>query len=177
VAHHDSKNFFLRLLASAALASVLAGCGSMPKTPELLIQNAKDGGVFSKKDSYEVKRPISQVTAVLKDRSSACLRKQLSTSYWQGGLKHTHTEVLTPKVAVGRDKTRLTVQMKDISPNVIVVGDPPPDGFYQMVVDAYPADKGTTRIETYFQSGHDGMFTAVKPWVTGASDGCPDLTQ
>ncbi len=175
--NRSSVKSWLVLLASGALASMLGGCGSMPKTADLLIQNAKGGSMFSKKDSYEVKRPISQVTAVLKDRSSACLNKQLTTSYWQNGLKHVHINVLTPKVDVAKDKTRLTVQVKDTSPNVIVVGSPPPDGFYQMVVDAYPVDKHTTRVETYYQSTYDGMFNAIKPWVTGASEGCPDLTQ
>lgn len=175
--NHNSGKSLLGLLALAALASMLGGCGTMPATADLLIENAKGGSMFSKKDSYEVKRPVSQVTAVLKDRSSACLSKRLTFSHWEGNLRRTHINVLTPKVTVGRDKTRLTVQVKDESPNVIVVGNPPPDGFYQLVVDAYPVDKNTTRVETYYQSTYDGMFTAIKPWVTGSSEGCPDLTQ
>ena len=175
--HRTSRKSLFGLLASTVLAFVLAGCGTPPSTPDMLIQNVQAGGMFAKKDSFEVKRPISQVTATLKDRSSACLHKRLESSYWQNGLRHVHVEVLTPKIAVNKDRTRLTVQVKDESPNTIVVGDPPPDGFYQMVVDAYPVGKGSTRVETHFQSGYDGMFTAIKPWATGTSDGCPDLTR
>lgn len=175
--HRSTRKSLFGLLASAALAFVLAGCGTPSNTPDLLIQNVQAGGMFAKKDSFEVKRPISQVTAALKDRSSACLHKRLESSYWQNGLRHVHVEVLTPKMAVSKERTRLTVQVKDESPNTVVVADPPPDGFYQVVVDAYPVGKGTTRVETYSMSAYDGMFTAIKPWVTGASDGCPDLTQ
>ena len=92
-----------------------------------------------------------------------------------GGMKRVQILVYTPKVTVGKNRTRLTLQMKD--ENSIAVGGPPPEGWYQMVVDAYPVGSNSTRIESYVQSAQKAPFTSVKFWATGANMGCPDLTQ
>lgn len=160
---------------------LLTGCGSMPSTPDLLVQNAKGGKVFSKKDSFVVQQPVSKVTAVLKEKSAECLRRRVDMSYWeqQGNfrVKREHSVTFTPQMKLGKERARLTVQVKDVSQGTTNLGDIPPNGWYVMVVDVRPVDQRTTRVESYFQyTGYESMHAAVKPWVTGKNSGCPDLT-
>ena len=167
------KNYFV----ISFLAGVLAGCGSMPKTPDLLVQNANDSKMYSEKDVFEVKRPISQVTTVLKEKSAECLQRKIESRWREGGLNRRQVTALTPKVEVSKDHTQLTLQTKTVEGSTDL-GDIPADGWYIMVVNAYPKDKSTTRVESYFQyTAYKTAFTAIKPWVTGSNLGCPDLTQ
>lgn len=169
------------LIVVACFVLLLAGCGSMPKTPELLVQNAKGGKMFSEQDTFEVKKPIAEVAEVLKNKAHECLKQKVSTTSNAGGpgvqLMRTDVRAFTPKVVVGKQRTRLTLQTKVVEGST-ELGDIPPDGWYMMVVDAYPVGNSTTRVETYFQqTGFHGAFTAVKLWTTGKNMGCPDLTQ
>ncbi|MDP2762393.1 MAG: hypothetical protein Q8O64_18665 [Sideroxyarcus sp.] len=165
----------------ALFALLLAGCGSMPKTPELLIQNVKGGSMFSEQDVFEVKRPVTEVSEVLKNKAHECLKQKVSSTSNTGGpgiqLMRTDVRAFTPKVVVGKQRARLTLQTKVIEGST-ELGDIPPDGWYMMVVDAYSVDSRTTRVETYFQQpGYRGAFTAIKLWATGKNMGCPDLTK
>lgn len=165
----------------AFLIVLLAGCGSMPKTPEILVQNAKDGKMMSEKDVFEVKRPIAEVTEVFKKKAHECFRQEVSSALHDAspGIKLNRREVraFTPKVVVSKQRTRLTLQSK-VTEGSTELGDIPPDGWYMMVVDAYPANKNTTRVESYYQStAYHGAYTAVKLWANGTNMGCPDLTQ
>ncbi len=174
---------YKHLFVFSLFTVVLTGCvGSMPKSADLLVQNAQGGKMFSKKDSFEVQQPVSKVAAVLKEKSAECLQRQINSSHWeQQGSFQVHRERsidLTPIMQVTKERARLTVQLKDVSKGNINLGGMPPEGWYVMVVDAYPLDKHKTRVDSYFQyTGYDGMYAAVKPWVTGANAGCPDLTQ
>jgi hypothetical protein len=176
---HPNKLALLTLILAIAL---LSGCGSMPKTPELMIQNAKDGKMMSEKDVFEVKRPLSQVSAVFKKKANECLRQDVSNNMVVGSasgprLNQRQVHALTPKVIVGKQHTRLTLQVKTTE-GATELGDIPPDGWYMMVVDAYPVDKNSTRVESYYQyTSYHGAFTAVKLWANGTNMDCPDLTQ
>ena len=159
-------------------ALFLAGCGSMPKTPDLLVENAKGGKMFSEKDTFEVKQSLASVTAVLKGKLSECFKKQIEVNYWQYGTYHHDVYMFTPKLSASKEKARLTLQKMNDSVGTANLGGMPPEGWYMMVVDAYPVDKGTTRVETYFQdTDNKNVFTAVKAWMTGTNTGCPDLTK
>lgn len=163
-------------------AVFLAACGSMPKTPDLLVENAKGGGMFSEKETFEVSRPIAQVSDVLRKKAHECLQQQI-TSVTQGDssggirLQQRQVQALTPKVTTDKQRTRLTLQVKTTQ-GPTELGDIPPDGWYMLVVDAYPLGASRTRVESYYQhSSYHGAYTAIKLWVTGANMGCPDLTQ
>jgi hypothetical protein len=165
----------------AVFTALLTGCGSMPGTPELLIQNAKDGATFSDKDSIVVKRSFADVSDVLKKKSNECFQQKVAYTVpdISPGIKLNRREVraFTPKVAVTKQRTRVTVQSK-LTQGPAEMDDMPPDGWYMLVVDAYPVDKGTTRVESYFQQpNYQGVFTAIKQWANGTNMGCPDLTQ
>ncbi len=161
-------------------SALLSGCGTPTTTPEALIQYAKDDRMMSSKDTFEVKQPVTHVTAVLKERSAACLNRQVTSTWTEnqnGWVVHKQrVTVFTPRVVAGKERTRMTLQYKYIQANLIQPGDPPPEGYYLMVVDAYPVDKNTTRVEAYHGGAYKGAFTALKPWLTQANSGCPDLT-
>ncbi len=173
---------YKHLIVFSLFTGVLTGCGSMPKTADLLVENAQGGKMFSQKDSFVVHQPVSRVAAVLKEKSAECLQRKVTSSHWeQQGSSNVHrvqSVSFTPIMQITKERARLTVQLKDVSQGTTNLGGMPPDGWYAMVVDAYPVDKSTTRVESYFQdSGYDVMHAAVKPWVTGTNTGCPDLTQ
>lgn len=161
---------------------VLAGCGTIPRTGDLLVTSAKNGDVFSDKESFEVHKPLYQVARVLKRQSHKCLARDISfTAHGDsnGGvtLNRRETRELTPKMKIGRHHARLTVQVKSIG-GAKDLADPPPDGWYMVVVDATAEGAHKTRVDAYYrQTSFKGAFTAIKPWVTGTNMGCPDLTQ
>ncbi|MDH5388648.1 MAG: hypothetical protein OEY06_09380 [Gammaproteobacteria bacterium] len=160
---------------------ILTGCGSMPNTPELLVQNVKSGSMFSEKEVFEVERPLSKVSKTLKKKSTECFRQRVANTSNTGGtglqVQRTLVRSFTPKIVIGKKHTRLTLQSM-ITEGSTELGDMPKDGWYMMVVDAYKINKNKTRVETYFQQpSYLGAFSAIKHWATGSNMGCPDLTQ
>lgn len=163
------------------IAALLAGCGSMPKTPDILVQNAKDDSMFSEKDVFEVKRPLEEVTEVFKKKANECLKQTITSTSADGtpGIRTYRREVrvYTPRVIVSKQRTRLTLQSK-VTEGSTELGDIPPDGWYMMVADAYPVGKSTTRVESYIQwPDQRAAFTAIKHWASGTNMGCPDMTK
>ena len=170
-----------RSISVIILASFIAGCSNMPSTANDLVKgvNAKD--IFSKKDVYTVDKPLSRVAAILKYKSNECLKKRTdSTNLQATGIGttgyRTTSYVFTPHVLVSRKRVRLAVQYKDVSEGTLSVG--PANGWYFLVVDAYPENRHKTRVESYYRST---TFTTVQPavktWLTGSTAGCPDLSK
>lgn len=155
---------------------LLAGCGTLPHTPDILIQNAKDKSMHTQKETFEVKRPVSQIADVFRKKASECLNVTV-TQYWiENGRKRSLDRVFTPHVLVDKQRVRLTLQAKFVGTTEL--GSPPPDGWYIMVADAYPVAINTTRVESYFQwTSEHAAFKAVKHWATESNMGCPDLTK
>jgi hypothetical protein len=179
----EEQMSFRNFIGLSVFALFLAGCGTMPATPENVIDDVKAKEMYAKQDTYEVKVPISKVAAVLKEKSSECLQKSIrSTNLQSTGIGttgyRTTSIVLTPHVLVTKERVRMTIQHKNVSQGTGNLSSMPEDGWYIMVVDAYPVDKQTTRIESYFRyTNYDVMQSAVKSWLTGKNMGCPDLTQ
>lgn len=174
---------YKNIIVFPLLALFFAGCvGTFPKTPDLLVQSVKSEEMFSEKDTFEVNRPLAQVSEVLKKKAHECLGQDVSFTAENGTVgnirsQRTESRQLIPKMVVGKQHTRLTLQSKNTGGST-ELGDPPPDGWYIMVVDAYPVGASKTRVESYYRfTMFHGAFTAIKPWVTGTNMGCPDLTQ
>jgi hypothetical protein len=158
------------------LALLLTGCGSMPRTPDILVQNAKDGSMFSDKEIFVVNRPIEQIADIFKRKSTDCLNVQVTRTWRENGLLSKEERVYKPSLQITKQRTRLMLQTKVL--NNTDLGGPPPDGWYMMVADAYPVDKNTTRVESYVQwTGENIVFKAVKHWANGTNMGCPDMTK
>lgn len=164
------------------LAMSLSGCISAPRTADAIVQSAKKGKMFTAKQEFEVDRSLAEVTHILKMRSHQCLRTGISFAAagdTSGGIRMDKevSRQLTPKLFASAKHTRLTVQVK-ATDGTKELGGMPRDGWYMLVVDAYPANHHKTRVENYYQqTSFREVFNAIKPWLTGSKKDCPDLTK
>lgn len=168
------------LIAFIFFVVLLAGCADSPRTADLLIQNARDEVLLSTKDAFVVNLPIGRVSNMLNKMADECIHQKVTRNFRDASgevaVNITQTIELIPKVIVDKERTRLTVQYKVIE-GIPEMGNIPPNGLYFMLVDAYPVDKYTTRVESYYQqTSFHALFQAVIPWVTGRNMTCPNLT-
>lgn len=168
----------LRNVLLACTAMFIAGCGAMPTSPDLMVQNAKENKAYTDKDVFEVNRPLAQVESVFRKKADECLRAQVASRREMGnGIYRREIRVFIPKVVADKQRVRLTVQTTTIE-GTTEVGPIPDDGWYVLVADAYPVDAKTTRVESYVQwPGWRSAFKAVKHWSNGTNMGCPDMTK
>jgi hypothetical protein len=171
---HVTRTLFITL---GFFSLLLTGCGSMPRTPDILVQNAKSESMFSEKDVFVVKRPINQVADVFRKKSTECLNVTVTRSWWDNGVYRQELRTYKPSMTVDKQRVRLMLQTKVVSGST-ELGGPPPDGWYMLVADAYPEGKNSTRVELYVQwTGDKIAFKAVKHWANATSMGCPDMTK
>ncbi len=164
------------LAAIIFLAGILCGCTTAGLTADDLVSTVREKKSEDSVKKFEVDRPLSQVTATFKDRANECLDKRITTtSYTQNGGTARGTAVYTPKVVTGKSRTRLTLQAWGIPLAPTGVGKPEPEGYYILVVDAFPAGANKTRVEAYSGNGDSPAFKAIRYWAEGSNLGCPDL--
>jgi len=165
---------------------MLTGCmgmlGTLPETPELMVQRVENAESNSTKTEFEVGRPHNTVSEVLERKSQECLNRRVTIRTPVPGLipsSNTRVEAFTSKVTRSEEQTRLTLQQKADSVGTVNVGPTPPDGWYYLVLDAYPAGKEKTRIVAYHMtvSPYPSVVDAARQWADGTSTGCPDLSE
>ncbi|HKA40056.1 MAG TPA: hypothetical protein VKD25_09815 [Burkholderiales bacterium] len=163
------------LLAAACVAGCVAG-GKQPMSAEEF-RKVAPGAFLMKSESYEVNRSLKQVAAAFQKRAPECLSQTIRMT--ERSATHSLVVVTTykPTVVVGADRAELHLQRRH-DKGVVKVYDEPPDGHYILVVDAYPAGSGRTRIQLIGVSkGHDVVYRAINGWATGDNMGCPDMTK
>ena len=165
-------------VAGAAVSAVLcgcmlAGCASLPKTPEEYRSQAISGGDV---ENIEVNRPFREVAATFRDRASTCLQDLVTTTITGPVSRRMMTKwFYHPTVLVTDRKAELSVQMATTQRPLF--GDPPENGFYVIVAQAVPIDSRRTRVTVYGSSVfYDKLYAAVKGWATGAITACPDMS-
>ena len=167
-----------RVLTGLLAAACVAGCagGKQPMSAEEF-RKVAPGAFLMKSESYEVNRPLKQVAAAFQKRAPECLNQTIRMT--ERSATHSLNVVTTykPTVVVGNDRAELHLQRRH-DRGVIKAYEEPPDGHYILVVDAYPAGAGRTRIQLVGVSkGHDVIYRAINGWATGENMGCPDLTK
>jgi len=172
------KTFAIRA-ASAGLATMLSGCGTMPQTADEF-RKAVPGAMTAKEETFEVDRPFSDVAATLREKGPECLNKTVTTTSstpgQYGPVVSTYTVTYKPTVQVTGERAELHLQQH--TDNAVKVYQEPEGGYYLLVADAYPVSTNRTRIDLYAPSiGYTTLIKAVKGWGTGENVGCPDLTQ
>lgn len=176
----------LSVIAIATSAVMLTGCmgmlGTLPTTPDLMVKRAENAELNSTKTSYEVGRPYETVSEVLERKVNECLNRRVTHRTpvpGQTPSANTRVEAFTAKVTRSAERTRFTLQQKSDSVGTMDLGPVPEDGWYYLVLDAYPAGKQKTRIKAYHVtvSPYPGVVAAAKQWAAGTNMGCPDLTE
>lgn len=168
----------VRMFFVFSVAVLLFGCASQPKTADQLRDNVKNKATFSSREVFEVKKPYSQVSDTLRKKWLECLDSTATGSLRRGmGLVAVQTNVYKPNVAVTTQRTELTLQHK-VTSGSTQLGSPPPDGFFIIVADVYPANANTSRVDVQKHTlGYAGVMKAIRHWAEGTNMGCPDLAQ
>lgn len=169
----------MRVSTTSSMAAVvlLAGCAlQQPQTPEEFRQMVP-GATFGKTETFEVSRPFPQVADTFQKRAPACLNVSVRTTSQTATSYQVIDTDYKPTVRVTPQRAELHVQQHHRT-GVIKVSKEPEGGYYLMVVDAYPAAAGKTRVQIFGPSiGVAPLVTAVKGWASGDNLGCPDLTK
>src|SRR5258706_13342275 len=154
-------------------------CASQSKPADQLRDNVKRNVTFSIRKLFGVKNPYRRVSDTLRKKWLECLDSTATGSIHRGGnTLGTLTNIYKPKVAVTDRRTELTLQHKQTGAGVTQLGGPPPEGFFIIVTDVYPADKNTSRVDVQkHMPGYAGVMKAIRNWAEGTSMACPDPAQ
>jgi hypothetical protein len=166
-----------RLAVLAAAAALAAGCATqMPQTAEEFRKMAP-GAFMVKAETYEVSRPLREVAETFRRRAPECLNVTVRTTSQTPGSYQVITTAYKPTVVSGAERAELHVQQNHLT-GVMKVRKEPAGGYYLLVADAYPVDRGRTRIQILGPSrGYDVLWRAIRGWATGENLGCPDMTK
>ncbi len=169
--------FLLRsgLLLAVALL-VLAGCGPTNADEfRKAVGGSSSSHIATTYETYEVPRPFKDVTATLRQKSEQCLDKTvhvICTNCIGKGEKG--LQIWKPTFVSTSQRTEVHLQLKRT--DIKEIGTPP-NGIYEIVLDATPLDKNRTRIEIYrLRPNKKFIHDAMKQWTLGNAVGCPDLT-
>ncbi len=173
------KQFVFRLsngLLFAAVLPLLAGCA--PKNADAFrkaIGGESSSHISTTYEAFVATRPFKDVTATLRQKSKECLdvtiRLYCTNCINRGEIAQ---RIWKPTLVSTPERTELHLQLKRT--DVVEVGMPP-DGQYEIVLDATPVDKNRTKIEIYRMNPNKKFIhEAMKRWVKGSTAGCPDLT-
>jgi len=157
------------------LVGVSACSTKIPQSAEEFRQVAPTAFMGSKEEMV-VARPYPEISATIKKMAPKCLNVTLTTQQRAGYGYSTSIMHYTPTVIATSQRTELHVQT--IFENAVMIGTPPKNGVYQLVVDVFPAGAKQSRAVIYGPSmGLGTMIKGVKGWITGDNIGCPDLTK
>jgi len=153
------------------VAAAFAGCGSNPMTPEEY-RDAIRKHSLGKVESFEVKRPLSEVARTFQKKAPECLNFKLTSTQTPtigfGSLTRVYA-VGKPTVLVSGNKAELHFQINHAQSVV----PEPPDGAYIVIADARAVGRDRARVEIYYANGAV-VAEAIRAWANGDERGCPD---
>ncbi|MCU0943452.1 MAG: hypothetical protein MUE35_12965 [Hydrogenophaga sp.] len=168
-----------RAAVGAAVAGLIAGCGTPPQTPQGFRAVVRDGHSLFQIDTFTVDRPLSVVGGALQRKADECLHARVTTHgagvFGFGSGSSQVRAVSTPTVRRSSDRVELDLQV-DVKASIKVHAEPP-GGVVSFAVDAVPAGPGRTRVEVYRMKLRSApLLEAVRGWASGEFTGCPDPT-
>jgi len=169
------RNSATRILAVATL--LVAGCATQhPQTAEEF-RRAVPGAFMAKTETFEVKRAFRDVAETFQRKAPECLNVRIRTTSQSTTSYQVIVTSYKPTVVATKERAELHVQQHH-EKGVMKVTTEPEGGYYLLVVDAYPVDRNTTRVQWFGPSrGYDALIRAVKGWAAGENLGCPDMTK
>lgn len=172
-------NRWIALTAALAVAA-LSGCATTHPQNAAEFRAAVPGSMMGKKETFDVERPFRDVAGTYKKKAEACLDMTIETTSSTPGQYGPVVQkfVTTYKPTVIESPSRVELHVQHHMDGMINVTKEPAGGYYLMVVDAYPVDDGTTRVDVYRPAmGYGLLAKAVRGWSTGSNSGCPDLAK
>lgn len=175
------------LFSSLLLVSLVSGCATyvIPHTPQDLRQqvNVQHYGV---RDQIVDPLPYRAASATISRKLQVCLTGTVHTDYHYHGPYSGYSDSFNQdfSVHVSRHRQRTTVVIRrNVSGGqhpalVLNVKNPgqPKGGYLYMVIDLLPKTQHSTNIFVYRQKPAT-VPDAIRDWVTGRSQRCPDLTK
>lgn len=165
---------FIKLFGLLLTAVVLTGCGAMgaPKNAEEFRQ-ASQKGPLKRTDTFEVARPLGDISATLRNKAAECLNVAIRWNNTRGG---SGVVKYKPTFATEKGRASLYVQSKREGGNHTAFGEPP-DGAIRVLIDATAVSGSRTRIDLYLWSPFDDkrLGKAFSGWAKGDDLSCPDL--
>lgn len=168
-----------RFIPVFILAASVSACGTSPKTADDFRAMAPSSS-FVDHEQFVVDRPFHEVARTLRQRSDACLQVTVTTSSsgGYGSNPATFKQGYLATTTADGDRASLVVQEHIEGTNLIKVHEEPAGGYFLLVADAAPAGAHRTKIDLYRPTmGNDVLVRAVRGWMTGEIQGCPDLTR
>jgi hypothetical protein len=167
-----------RLGAALAAAALLGGCAiNYPQTAQEF-RDQVPGATFGQKQTFEAKRAFRDVARTFQAKAPECLNVSVRTVSQTATSYQNILTTYKPTVLLGAQKAELHVQRHYQGGGIIVPGKEPEGGFYMVVADATPIERGRTRIDIYAPThGADAVIKAITGWATGENVGCPDMTK
>jgi hypothetical protein len=169
-------NKFTFVLAPIVVLA-LSGCvTSHPQTAQEF-REAVPGAFLAEVESFEVERPFAEVAEAFQSKAPGCLTGRVKTTSQTNMSYQVIVTAYTPTVQVSAERAEIHLQQHH-EQGVLNITEEPENGYYLLVVDAYPIDNSRTRVEMYRPSmGYKPIIKAIKGWATGDNMGCPDLTK
>jgi hypothetical protein len=166
-------------LTSTLLTILLSGCAALSGHPQTAeeFREAVPGAFLGKVETFEVKRPFSDVANTFQKKAPECLHMTIKTTSQTNMSYQVIVTTYNPTVLVNADKAELHLQQHHDA-GVMNVTKEPEGGYYLLVADAYPVNENTTRVDLFRPSvGYDVLIKGIKGWASGDILGCPDLTK
>lgn len=166
-------------LISTLLTILLSGCAALSGHPQTAeeFREAVPGAFLGKVETFEVKRPFSDVANTFQKKAPECLHMTIKTTSQTNMSYQVIVTTYNPTVLVNADKAELHLQQHHDA-GVMNVTKEPEGGYYLLVADAYPVNENTTRVDLFRPSvGYDVLIKGIKGWASGDILGCPDLTK
>jgi hypothetical protein len=164
------------------ITSLIAGCGSAPKSPQEFRLSVTNGSMGMEKSSFVVKRSLSDLAKTYEAKSKECLtvnvERVVTIRNQYGGESKGGSSFLaySAKVKSTIKQLELNVQMK-ITGNVLKTQEEPEGGYYLFSAEVSPIDNAQSKVTLYYQNRSKNLLEAVQGWSTGKNLKCPDLSK
>ncbi len=169
----------MRIWLMLLVVALLSGCvGGWPESPAQMRQQSRD---WRMTQSVEVPRPLADVASTMRKQSAACLNVAIKLSHVNplGKEVSDGSIILKPTFINHANWAELHMQRKLKDTPTRQMGNLPPDGGYDLVVDAKAVSANRTRLDIYRVFRDDGLINsmqnAIIHWAKGDNLGCPVL--